>query len=46
MGRKAATPWGLANNLRPRKSVSDEETQGSPPGKRPPVVECAVKYRL
>jgi len=46
MERKAATPWGLANSLRPRRSVRDEEAQGSPPGKRPPVVECAVKYRF
>jgi hypothetical protein len=37
---------GIANSLRPRRSVSDEEAQGSPPGKRPPVVECAVKYRF
>ena len=26
------------------RSESDEATQDSPPGKRPPVVECAIKY--
>ena len=24
----------------------NEEAQGSPPGKRPPGVDCAVKYRF
>ena len=53
MEQKVATPWGLANSLRPRRSgllgdrsENDEEAQGSSPGKRPPVVGCAITLNL
>ena len=48
MERKAATPRGLARYLRPCRSglLGDEAAQDSPPGKRPPVVECAITLNL
>lgn len=41
MERKAATPRGIARYLKP---AGAQAAQDSPARKRPPEVDCAVKY--